>query len=235
MAGDLVLPNRPDAAAWIGVEVENVLIKLQRLDEHLARAVGDPAQHPRTGTPPNPGWFAPQNGSSPGRAPTPVAANESEERRPEEELDPLAEVRQAQWEAGMATLRRIDPSNASLTYFVNPATAPSQSALDRLNHVIGEAATRRVLDRVMPGGAPIGQAGRSRDVREHSGGIEAARDLFDYLRVGGILYRADPQLTIVKLPGDVGFVTFRGISRSSSPAIDINLPETAFFMRIHFR
>jgi hypothetical protein len=26
-------------------------------------------------------------------------------------LDPLAEVRQAQWEAGIATLRRIDPNN----------------------------------------------------------------------------------------------------------------------------
>ena len=77
------------------------------------------AKHPRTGTPPNPGWFAPV--SSEGPAPSAVTATEREGRRPEEELDPLAEVRQAQWEAGIATLRRIDPNNPQLTYFANPS------------------------------------------------------------------------------------------------------------------
>jgi hypothetical protein len=107
----LRLPHLPGTIERIGVEAEDMLIKLERVKEQFVRVAWDEAEHPRTGTPPNPGWFAPRNGSSVGQAPTQVAANEREERKPDEELDPLAEVRQAQWEAGIATLRRIDPNN----------------------------------------------------------------------------------------------------------------------------
>ena len=230
----LRLPDLPDASARFAVANEDVLIKLEQSDCQFARGGWDESKHPRTGTPPNPGWFAPSDGSSETPAPSEVAANEREERGSVEEFDPLAEVRRAQWEAGIATLRRIDPNNPQLTYFSNPGAAPTQEALDRLNAALEAAAIRRVTDKVMPGGVPIGQPGRSLDVRELPGGLGAAKDLFDYLRVGGTVHSSDAELTVVRLPGDAGFVTFRSVSRSGSPAIDINLPGAAFFMRIHF-
>jgi hypothetical protein len=56
----LRLPDLPDQTARDRMEVEDALIK-------YARDEGDddwnPALHPRTGTPPNPGWFAPTDGA----------------------------------------------------------------------------------------------------------------------------------------------------------------------------
>jgi hypothetical protein len=92
----LPLPELANTIARTGIEAEDLLIKLDRLQELLARAAWDEAEHPRTGTPPNPGWFAPRNTLSPGRGPGQVAAGGRQRRRPEEGLDPLAEVRQAQ-------------------------------------------------------------------------------------------------------------------------------------------
>jgi hypothetical protein len=229
----LRLPDLPDASARLAIVTEDLLIKLEQSDAQFARDGWDEAKHPRTGTPPNPGWFAPRGGSSAGPAPSAVAANEREERRPEEEIDPLAEVRQAQWEAGIATLRRIDPNNPQLTYFANPGAAPSQEALDRLNAVIETAAIKRVTEKVMPGGMPIGSAGANRRVRELPGGLQAARSLFDYLRVGGRLRLANDSITVVQLPGKAGYITFRPASDSGSPAVDINVPGIPF-TKVHF-
>jgi hypothetical protein len=149
-------------------------------------------------------------------------------------LDPAAPLRQAQWDTAIATLREIDPSNRNLTYFSSPGSAPSQEALDRINAAVEAAAIKRVTDKVKPDGVPIGKPGRSLDVRELPGGLGAARDLFAYLRVGATVHSSDAKLTIVRLPGNAGFVTFRSVSTSGSPAVDINLPEAAFFMRVHF-
>jgi hypothetical protein len=65
-AGNLALPDLPDTVGWIGVEAEDLVIKLERLDEQLARITWDAAEYPCAGTPPNPGWFAPRNGSNEG-------------------------------------------------------------------------------------------------------------------------------------------------------------------------
>jgi hypothetical protein len=232
-AADLALPDLPDTAARIGVEVENLLIKLERIDGQLARIAWDEAQHPRTGTPPNPGWFAPSGSSGATTTPHQVAAGEREERRPEEELDPLAEVRQARWESGIATLRRIDPGNPNLTYFANPDAAPSKAALERLDAAIEAAAIKRVTDKVMPGGMPIGLPGASPRVRVLPGGIRDAQNLFDYLRVGGTVETRGLRVTVVRLPGRAGHVTFRPTSTSGSPAVDVNVPGIPF-RRIHF-
>lgn len=228
----LRLPELPDASARVAIVTEDLLIKSEQSSAQFARVGWDEAKHPRTGTPPNPGWFAPRDGSSEGPASSAVTANEREERRPEEELDPFAEVRQAQWEAGIATLRRIDPNNPQLTYFANPVSAPSQEALDRLNAAVEAAAIKRVADRVMPGGVPIGRAGTGRDIREVPGGPDAAEALFDYLRVGASVHRSDPNMTIVSLPRRAGYITFRRVSTSGDPAIDVNVPGVR--LKIHF-
>ena len=101
-------------------------------------------------------------------------AQGEEERAPEEMLDPLAPARQAQWDAAIARLREIDPNNPNLTYVANPGAAPSQAALARLNAAVETAAIKRVTDKVMPGGVPIGSPGQGPRVRELSGGLRAA-------------------------------------------------------------
>lgn len=63
-AVQLRVPNLTDFLARAELETEDRLIKTKRGDL-LARAGWDPDMHPRTGTPPNPGWFAPTEGSSP--------------------------------------------------------------------------------------------------------------------------------------------------------------------------
>jgi hypothetical protein len=61
------------------------------------------------------------------------------------------------WSARIARLREIDPANPNLTYFSNPNSPPSQEALDRLGSAIEAASIRRVTDKVMPYGRPIGR------------------------------------------------------------------------------
>jgi hypothetical protein len=52
----LRLPDLPSLTARDAMEVEDLLIK-------YASANWDPEKHPRTGAPPNPGWFAPTGGA----------------------------------------------------------------------------------------------------------------------------------------------------------------------------
>jgi hypothetical protein len=68
----LRLPDLPDQPARDGMEAEDILIKS-----------GDwnPALHPRTETPPNPGWFAPTGGSGDESSPLRIAQNEDATRR----------------------------------------------------------------------------------------------------------------------------------------------------------
>lgn len=224
-----VLPL-PDFFSRAELEAEDVLIKVERGGDFLARAAWDPAEHPRAGVPPNPGWFAPTDGAS-GNSSQQVA-QEEEERAPEELLDPLAPVRQVQWDAAIATLREIDPNNPNLTYLANPGSAPSQEALDRLNAAVEAAAVKRVTDKVMPNGVPIGRRGRGLDVQLLPGGRAEAEELFDYLRVGGSDWGSTRNRTIIRLPNNAGFITYRPNSKSSGPAVDVNVPGAK--LKLHF-
>jgi hypothetical protein len=57
----LEIPDLPSAAVRDAMTAEDSLIKYAR-DEGSGTATWNPALHPRTGTPPNPGWFAPTDG-----------------------------------------------------------------------------------------------------------------------------------------------------------------------------
>jgi len=59
-AVQLKLPDLPSEAAREAIEAEDSLIKYAR--DQGGSADWNPALHPRTGTPPNPGWFAPTDG-----------------------------------------------------------------------------------------------------------------------------------------------------------------------------
>jgi hypothetical protein len=90
----------------------------------------------------------------------------------------------------------------------------------------------------MPNGVPVGELGTSAYIRELPGGLDVAKALFDELTVGGSEYRpkedsgSGSEITIVKLPGDAGFVTFRAESSDGSAAIDIRVPGVA--LKLHF-
>jgi hypothetical protein len=58
----LRIPDIPDLTARNAMEAMDVLVKYAR-DEGDGDSNWNPALHPRTGTPPNPGWFAPTGGA----------------------------------------------------------------------------------------------------------------------------------------------------------------------------
>jgi hypothetical protein len=59
----LRIPDLPDAFARIDMQLEDVALSLDRVGKAAAAGDWDPAKHPRAGTAPNPGWFAPTDGS----------------------------------------------------------------------------------------------------------------------------------------------------------------------------
>lgn len=137
----LRMHDLPDILARCCLEAEDRLIKAGRADDRLARSGWDPAEHPRAGVPPNPGWFAPTDG---GTAPTQTAQSEEDERAPEEMLDPEASLRQTLWDARIAACGRSTRTTRNLAYISNPGTAPSREALDRLRQRRRQAARRSV-------------------------------------------------------------------------------------------
>ncbi|HEV7998098.1 MAG TPA: hypothetical protein VGP52_17775 [Stellaceae bacterium] len=128
----LRVPDLPGLFARRGMEAEDLLIKRARggEDGRLARTGWDPAEHPRAGVPPNPGWFAPTDGAGGGST---QVAQEEDERALEEMLDSLAPLRQAQWDAATATLRQLDPSNRQLSSIAGPNWVPSAQDIARIN------------------------------------------------------------------------------------------------------
>jgi hypothetical protein len=228
-AARLALPDLPNPIAALRLAVLDLQIAAEPLRKELMRAGWDPDQHPRAGVPPNPGWFAPDGASA---RLWPAAATEEDER-PEEALDPTAEIRQRAWQSAVSTLREIDPANPQIQSLHGPDWVPSQADLDTLNITIREAVIRRVEDEVMPNGVPIGTPGNGPDIQIVPGGINAAEKLFNYLRIGGTIYYSGPNMTVVQLPSNTGFITFRSTSRSGPPAVEVNIPRT-LFMKIHF-
>jgi hypothetical protein len=75
----LRIPDLPSPLVRSDMESEDCLIKYAR--DEGGETDWDPAKHPRTGTPPNPGWFAPTDGGSDESTPTQVAANDNPARR----------------------------------------------------------------------------------------------------------------------------------------------------------
>jgi hypothetical protein len=59
----LRIPDLPDRIARDAMEATDVLIKYAREEGAGDGSDWNPALHPRTGTPPNPGWFAPTGGA----------------------------------------------------------------------------------------------------------------------------------------------------------------------------
>ncbi len=88
----LRIPDLPDQAARDPLEAEDRLIKYASRED--AAKIGDsewnPALHPRAGTPPNPGWFAPTDGggSSEDSSRMQVAENDHSTQQPDASPEP---------------------------------------------------------------------------------------------------------------------------------------------------
>ncbi len=80
----LRLPDLPNPAARDAMEAEDSLIKYARDGGSLD---WNPALHPRTGTPPNPGWFAPTGSESHNSPGVRVAENDDPTRRSDASSD----------------------------------------------------------------------------------------------------------------------------------------------------
>ena len=75
----LRIPDIPDRTARDAMEAMDVFVKYAR-DEGGGDSDWNPALHPRTGTPPNPGWFAPTEGAGES-SPVRTAQNNDPTRR----------------------------------------------------------------------------------------------------------------------------------------------------------
>lgn len=75
----LRIPDLPNALARSDMEAEDSLIKYAR--DEGGESNWDPAKHPRTGMPPNPGWFAPTDGGRDESSSIRTAANDDSTQR----------------------------------------------------------------------------------------------------------------------------------------------------------
>jgi len=82
----LRIPDIPDRTARDAMEAMDVFVKYAR-DEGGGGSDWNPALHPRTGTPPNPGWFAPTEGSGES-SPVRTAQNNDPTRRSDASFGP---------------------------------------------------------------------------------------------------------------------------------------------------
>jgi hypothetical protein len=149
-------------------------------------------------------------------------------------LDPLAPLRMELWNTARTTLRQLEPKNLQLESMTSgPNWVPSNQDIARLNAELESAVIRRITNFVMPGGKMIGEPGGGPDVREVTGGADAAQMAFDYLRVGG--KEDTPRIykgTRIRLPGDAGWVGFR--DSRSGPTVDLNVPGIPY-SRLHYK
>ena len=77
----LKIPNLRDALTRDAMESEDCLIKYARDEGEDSDDDWNPALHPRTGTPPNPGWFAPTGGASGESSPVQTAEENDDPTR----------------------------------------------------------------------------------------------------------------------------------------------------------
>ncbi len=147
--------------------------------------------------------------------------------------DPMEPIRTARYVQAWRSLKEIDPDNRELEMLEPPGYVPTEADIARIEGAAKEAAIARTCDFLRPDGQPIGQRGRSSEIRVMSGGLPAAQRDYDYLSTGGTPLSM-PDGSRVKLPGEAGFITLRPVtSTPGSPAIDINIPGV-IFRKLHY-
>jgi len=115
----LQIPDLPSEVARDGLEAEDILIK---------SVDWNPALHPRAGTPPNPGWFAPTDGGIEVAPPVRLAQNEDRPRSTD--VVPSAAERRAALPLG----QRIDELGDFLERLVNAKPVDEKAIRAEIKH-----------------------------------------------------------------------------------------------------
>jgi hypothetical protein len=148
----LRIPDLPNAFARLDMQIEDVALKLERIAKTTAAGDWDPDKHPRAGTGPNPGWFAPTGGDDSNVGPTLVSDKPADDGRLHLPLDErndeigdlvewIANAKPEDADAIRGEIKRtfddvgdfVDGSflrRALATVLANPDTATRQQVLD---------------------------------------------------------------------------------------------------------
>jgi len=127
----LQMPDLASAAVRDALAAEDALIKYAR-DEGMGAANWNPALHPRTGTPPNPGWFATTDGASRDAPTVRVAENGDSTRRSDASPDAVAD----NW-VHLPPAKRIDELGDFLEWLANAKPEDEQTIRAEINRYWG--------------------------------------------------------------------------------------------------
>ena len=126
----LQIPDLASAAVRDALSAEDLLIKYAR-DEAGAGSNWNPALHPRTGTAPNPGWFAPTGGASHDAPTVRVAENDDPTRRSDASPDAVDD-----W-VHLPPAKRIDELGDFLEWLANAKPEDEQKIRAEINRYWG--------------------------------------------------------------------------------------------------
>ncbi len=154
----LRIPHLPTALARSDMETEDRLIEYAR-DE--GEENWDPAKHPRTGTPPNPGWFAPTDGGGES-SPTQIAANDNPALR----SDALPPGADADWVRLPPGPQRIDELADFVEWMANAKPRDEQTIraeIKRYYYDVGDQGSAAALNSAL---TALLKPGLTRDDRQ---------------------------------------------------------------------
>ena len=155
----LRIPDLPDQAARDRMEAADVLIKYAR--DGGGSSNWNPALHPRTGTPPNPGWFAPTDNADQESYPVRTAQNEEPTQRSD-----AAPAAKDDWVRLRPREGRIDELADFLEWIANaqPQDAPAiRTEIKRYFEDVGWESAAKDLNRKL---AIVLRPGTTKDTRQ---------------------------------------------------------------------
>jgi hypothetical protein len=126
----LQMPDLASAAVRDALAAEDSLIKYAR-EEGTGAANWNPALHPRTGTPPNPGWFATTGGASHESPGARVAENDDPTRRSDASSDAVDN------RVHLPPAKRIDELGDFLEWLANAKPEDEQTIRAEINRYWG--------------------------------------------------------------------------------------------------
>jgi contact-dependent growth inhibition (CDI) system restriction endonuclease-like protein len=125
----LKIPDLPNQAACNALDAEDSLIKYAR--DQGGTTDWNPTLHPRIGTPPNPGWFAPTGGASHDSPGVRVAENDDPTRRPDASSDGVDN-----W-VHLPPAKRVDELGDFLEWLANAKPGDEQKIRAEINRYWG--------------------------------------------------------------------------------------------------
>lgn len=174
----LRIPDIPDRTARDAMEAMDVFVKYAR-DEGGGGSDWNPALHPRTGTPPNPGWFAPTEGSGES-SPVRTAQNDDTKQRSdasqsigEDRIILPPAYRNDELEDLLRWIRNAEPKDAQAIeaeikrQFYDRGDTTAGNALNAMLHnVLGPEVERKDQQKILDALGPYSQSEQDDETSE---------------------------------------------------------------------